>query len=357
MSSVPSWDHPRGPAGARLFMTVGSERGLTPQQCLAGTGLTAHALADATTFVEGGQELGVVRNLIECLGDPPGLGADAGARATIGTLGIWGFAVLTSPNLAAALDIAMRFIRLSTVLTRIERRPGRRETAIVFHDDELPIDVRDAVVERDLAVLVPLIRGLLGRLPPARLETRFVGTRADAIEQLLDRQWRLARGHPEHALHLTDRVLAMSLPQADPITRATCERECEQLLQTRERRTGTAAAVRARLLAHLGTAVTMQDVAAELHVSVRTLRRHLEEDATSFGALRDEVFRTVATELLQTVGLSVTDVAARLGYSDPTSFTRAFTRWTGMPPSKLKRASDHGFEPARSLGHDRSPVT
>ena len=317
-----------------MFLAAGVDRGLTAEQCLAGTGLTAETLTDPTTLVEAGQELRVARNLIEHLGDTPGLGVDAGGRITIGALGLWGFAVLSSPTVQAALEIGMRLIRGSTVLTRIEHRLEPRGATLVFHDDELPPDVRDLIVERDLAVLVPLSQGQLGQLPPARLETRFTGARADALAALIDRRWHLDRGRSEHALHITHSVLAMALPQADPLMQSICEREGERLLQARQHRTGTPAAVRGHLLANLGQPITMDDTARALHLSTRSLRRHLNAEGTSWAALREEVLLTLATELLDTVGLSVADVADRLGYADPTSFTRAFTRWTGTAPTK-----------------------
>jgi len=80
-----------------------------------------------------------------------------------------------------------------------------------------------------------------------------------------------------------------------------------------------------------------------MHCSTRTLRRRLADEGTSYRVLREEVSAMLALELLQTVGLSVGQVASRLGYSDPVSFTHAFTRWTGTSPSALRGSGTHGF--------------
>jgi AraC-like DNA-binding protein len=46
---------------------------------------------------------------------------------------------------------------------------------------------------------------------------------------------------------------------------------------------------------------------------------------------------TLAIELLSHAGLTVEEVAVRLGYADTASFTHAFTRWRGNPPSQYRR--------------------
>jgi AraC-like DNA-binding protein len=81
----------------------------------------------------------------------------------------------------------------------------------------------------------------------------------------------------------------------------------------------------------------MQTVAQELHVDPRTLRRHLETEGTSFRGLVTEVRVTLALELLSNTGLTVDEVATRLGYSETASFSHAFKRWRGVPPSQCRR--------------------
>jgi AraC-like DNA-binding protein len=70
---------------------------------------------------------------------------------------------------------------------------------------------------------------------------------------------------------------------------------------------------------------------------VRTLKRRLADQGTSFSALLDEVRRDRATLLLRAGELSVDEIGARLGYSDPANFARAFRRWTGSSPRAFRR--------------------
>ena len=75
--------------------------------------------------------------------------------------------------------------------------------------------------------------------------------------------------------------------------------------------------------------------------------------ARLFRALSDEVGRTMAIELLTAAGLTVEQVADRLGYADAASLTRAFKRWTGTTPGAVARAGFTEAERRNAAGGGR----
>jgi len=81
-----------------------------PRRLLHGTGLTPAAVEDPDTQVATEQELTVDRNLLAALGEEPGLGVETGLRYTIGTTGILGFALLSSPTMREAIITGLRHI-------------------------------------------------------------------------------------------------------------------------------------------------------------------------------------------------------------------------------------------------------
>jgi AraC-like DNA-binding protein len=116
-----------------------------------------------------------------------------------------------------------------------------------------------------------------------------------------------------------------------------CEAQCRDLVARRRARTGTAHEVR-ELLTRLGALGSpMPEIARELNLSARTLRRRLEEEGTSFRALLDEVREALAEELLTMGAVPVEDVAVRLGYAEASSFIHAFKRWKGVTPTAYVR--------------------
>jgi AraC-like DNA-binding protein len=77
-------------------------------------------------------------------------------------------------------------------------------------------------------------------------------------------------------------------------------------------------------------------VARKLGMTTRSLQRHLDIQGTSFRCLLDDALAQQATMLLRQGTTPVTEIALRLGYSDPAHFARAFRRWTGKSPSRYR---------------------
>ncbi|AGC42526.1 AraC family transcriptional regulator [Myxococcus stipitatus DSM 14675] len=81
-------------------------------------------------------------------------------------------------------------------------------------------------------------------------------------------------------------------------------------------------------------------VAKGLHVSPRTLQRRLTELGTSFQDEVDAVRRELAFQYLRDASLGVSQVAFLLGYSELSTFDRAFKRWTGMTPRVWRESAE-----------------
>jgi AraC-like DNA-binding protein len=81
------------------------------------------------------------------------------------------------------------------------------------------------------------------------------------------------------------------------------------------------------------------DLARHLHISVRTLHRHVREEGSSLQALKVEARRDRAIELLYRSDHSVKQVGWEVGFRNEKSFTRAFREWTGRSPSHYRRRS------------------
>lgn len=92
--------------------------------------------------------------------------------------------------------------------------------------------------------------------------------------------------------------------------------------------------------------------AEAFRIGKRTLNRRLSEEGTDFRTLIDEVRFDVARHLLGSTEISLSDIALALGYSEASTFTRAFRRWSGRSPREWRITSRSPAGPARS-----SPVS
>lgn len=95
--------------------------------------------------------------------------------------------------------------------------------------------------------------------------------------------------------------------------------------------------VREHLESRLASSIKLEEVANALLMSTRTLARRLDQERTSFQVIKDELRRDVAVQLLAQTSLPPAEIGARTGFEDPTTFYRAFKRWTGCSPSVYRQ--------------------
>lgn len=83
----------------------------------------------------------------------------------------------------------------------------------------------------------------------------------------------------------------------------------------------------------------LEDCAAELCMSSRTLQKRLADQGITFSALAEQTRIDTARQRLTVRSLSISDIALDLGYAEHSCFTRAFKRWTGETPEAFRRRS------------------
>ena len=122
------------------------------------------------------------------------------------------------------------------------------------------------------------------------------------------------------------------MPAANPATAQQVLELCHQQMPRLSASSELVAAVEKLVRLQLAEAPRLLDIAAELHLNERTLRRYLREAGTSYQAIHDRVRRDAAEALLAGSAANIAAVGAAIGFHDPREFRRAFKRWTGMAP-------------------------
>jgi AraC-like DNA-binding protein len=137
---------------------------------------------------------------------------------------------------------------------------------------------------------------------------------------------------PVTALRFDARFLRMPVVQDEAALRRYLRGSPAELLSRRDYGADTASRVRRML----GNGAGLPDVASRLGVSAPTLRRKLAAEGTSFREVREQLLRDQAVASLVRGGESVEELALRLGFSEASSFHRAFKRWTGSSPGAYR---------------------
>jgi AraC-like DNA-binding protein len=338
-SQVSHWNFLRNIASVALMTEIGCENGLAASDLLRGSGLSETDLRDPNRMIVGRQELAVVTNLVDLLGDAAELGVRVGGSYHVGSFGIFGFACLTSSTLGDAVRFAARYYELSYGFCLPTVTVEGPAAALRLDLPDLTGPVAEFLLRRDLAAIARVMAELLGG-PVPFTSIEFTGPAPSSGDAAAAEAFDVTPGHhsPVTVARLPAAVLDSRLPQASQMSVVMCEQQCHALLERRRQRTGVARRVRERLASIDGEPHTIAAVARQLAMSERTLRRRLAEENTTFRDLVEEVHRVLAEELLATGALSVDDVALRLGYAEATSFIAAFKRWTGTTPARYQRS-------------------
>jgi AraC-like DNA-binding protein len=84
--------------------------------------------------------------------------------------------------------------------------------------------------------------------------------------------------------------------------------------------------------------ISDESVADSLHMSVRTMHRKLVAADSNFRNLLVEMRRELAEQYILDNSLTLTEISLLLGFSEPSSFSRAFKNWTGSAPSEVRQS-------------------
>jgi AraC-like DNA-binding protein len=275
------------------------------------------------------------------------LGVHLGQQLPRGAYGVLEYSCRSAPTVRDALARIVRYIGLLNELVTITAREERGAAVIEQSIDGEPLCVGRHANEFFVVMLLERTRQLSGAacIPerawfahPAPGDTRAL-VAAVGTDQL-----RFDAG--KNGLALPASVLDLPISSADPTLLALMDKQAEQALAGRTAPTRFLGDVKARIAASLDAAPPeIEELAAALRMSRRTLQRRLGDEGVSFQQLVDEVRRERALELVGDAGRPLGDVAFQLGYAELSPFLRAFRRWTGTTPATWRARSTEVARP------------
>jgi AraC-like DNA-binding protein len=146
-------------------------------------------------------------------------------------------------------------------------------------------------------------------------------------------------GEAVASMTLPAEVLDKPLPAANRVLALALDRTLSACLD-KLRRDDIVSRTKSAITEHLPSGnPTSAGVAADLHLTSRTLQRKLVAEGTTYRTLVDAVRQELAESYLADGDFSLTEISYLLGFSSPAAFTRAFKRWTGLPPQQFRGAN------------------
>ncbi|CAN7482819.1 AraC family transcriptional regulator [Variovorax sp. LjRoot290] len=321
--------------GLKALVAEMESQGVSSRALLSRTGVLSEQFDDHSMLISRDQRLAIYRNA-QRLAKRSDVALRAGARQRISDFGVWGYALASSKTLGDAMDLCFRQLRQVGPVLQITSRVEGGTIKLRSHDpaslgELLPFvaefwrSSNHAFLSHILEAPLPSSRMLLPYPAPPHWRT---------YRQMFNCPVEFAAETMEW--HFPESAWSLPLPNANPVLVKVCQRFCEQVLSEQPPGSELADSIRVILVNQPGRFPNIDEIAADLGMSLRTLNRRLASEGLSYQSIIDDVRRTLAVEYLERTALSVEEICERVGFSDPSNFRKAFRKWTGRPPSHFR---------------------
>jgi AraC-like DNA-binding protein len=318
-----------------LLLDVLSRRGVATETLLADTRIEPGCWRDPQARISA-QDFEVVATRAMALSGEPWLGWELGASMTLSSHGFLGYAAMSSATLGEALELAVKYFRTRSTLVQLE----------TFTDGDMAVmQINELLALGDLAPLImeslfssfhfmgeKLVPGLdvIGELRFSYPEPDYFARMRPVmpVPVYFDCAYNQMRFPVER--------MQYPLQFADPRLARMAADQCEQEMASIKLPPPLLGQVRRIILGGGGRFPGVEEVAGELHMSSRTLKRKLQQLGTSYQEVLDGLRKGLAVEYLTQSEKTVDEIAMTLGYSDASNFARAFRRWTARSPSDYR---------------------
>lgn len=269
------------------------------------------------------------------------IGLHLGAAQSLHIVGVLGYALKSSPDVRAQLALAMRYFALHQDGAEVSLQVRGPEAVLRYTllDPQVTLHRHDAEATLALCVNQWRLHTGMPHWAPASVHFEHPAPQPASEKELL-RFFRCAVhfGDTFHGMRFPAAFLETPLHTADGALHQILTRYADDCLA---RHADTATLVgRVRRLIASGLAnghARIEDVAARLAMTPRTVQRRLADAGVQFADLLDETRRELATQYLRDARITLTDAAFLVGYSDLTAFHRAFRRWFQVTPLDYQR--------------------
>jgi AraC-like DNA-binding protein len=315
------------------LLSLITKAGITQEQLLHQARINGLSASDSSIFssIEAVILLSTAAELI----NDPYLGIRLGQQVGIASYGTFGFAVMSCANLRESIELLLRY---GKVFFKPHWESENHNGGLwLWHNLTKGTPAQQRLIAELSFSQMSLIGNSLyrSRLKGAELQLIYSEPPDSAYYQSLF-DIKVIFGAERNQLFLPEHILDTPVKTANVSDHVVFHQQCEGMLRSLTTGEKVTTEVRRLLLQSAGDFFDINQVAARLNMSERSLRRRLNAESVSFRTLFEEVRDLLATEYLAKTDLTVAEIAHLLSYSETANFRRAFMRWNGTTPSEYR---------------------
>lgn len=329
----------------RSFLTLALSRGAEERVLLAEAGIDPALLQTPDARIAFAQFQRLMR-AAKAACAAPALALEFGAAEPFNEISIVGLIAYTAGTMGAAFEQTNRYARL---VVEVDGHETASRFAIVRREDGVWIEDRrrnpndfPELTESTWARFVADRARAFPERPPFVLEIHVTHPRpphAEAYANYFSMPVKFGMGW--NALRIEESWLEESTGRADKYVFGLYSTHADKLLTSLLESRTIRSRIEASLIPMLHTGnVSMTQVARRLGFSRSTLHRRLQAEGENYEAILDALRRRMALDYVDSRKVSVNEAAYLTGFSDPSAFSRAFRRWTGMSPGKYREREE-----------------
>ncbi|WP_250656936.1 AraC family transcriptional regulator [Alkalimarinus coralli] len=272
----------------------------------------------------------------------PAFGLDIGIQMHPSEYGIISHAFMNCGNLNEVMDLTIRYTHLinDAFILNTERGSGNELTLVLetAHDEPGLIPL----IELDFASMLTMTRFLAGskhqddvkllevsfKHPPQTMPEHYIAHFKCPVKF----------NQPTNSVSVETAVLKTKVYSSDPYIFRYLLKKIEEIAERLLVNVPLKRRVFDYVVKQLPYGVpSVADVAKAFNMSPSTLKKHLNQESANFTEICDEVRKGVAVKMIAVRKKPLKEISNYLGFSNSSTFNRAFKRWTNMSPSEYRQ--------------------
>ena len=312
--------------------------GVTADRLYKAVDLDPAVLLDPDNRIPFAQIVALYETAAQLTGDN-NFGLHVGETVNPTVFDVVGYCALNSSTLGEAFARVARYHSIWTdgALFTLERSNETSAITYRYVDPSLTEHRQDS--EMTLATVTSLCRNIAApHFTPTAVQFQHDAP-PDISEHVRLFRCPIKFGAASNRLSFDSMSLSLPIERADASLCALLDRHAEELLAKYPPRDSLVDQVRSIIASEFrGGDPSLERVADQLGLTPRTLQRKLHELGTSHNELLDQMRRRLAMRYLREREMAICEVAYLLGFSESSSFHRAFKRWTGVTPKEFRKS-------------------